>query len=144
MATLPQAKAAIYSAFMARWNEPDATPYTFDNEQFDPPEPDTEGFRQSWVRLTVRHTGRSQQTMGKAGNRKYTRVGAAFIQVFTATDIGTAEADRLAEMAANIFEGVKLLNTSVWFKDVITRETGVDGSWYGVIVEAEFEYEEIK
>lgn len=142
MTTIAEAKTAIYSKFIAEWGN--TAVYTLDNEEFTPPAPATGTIRQPWVRVTIRHTGRGQETMGKKNNRKFTRTGSVFIQVFTATDIGTSLADSLAEAAANIFEGVSLRNTSVWFKDVITRETGVDGTWYGVQVEAQFEYEEIK
>ena len=36
-----------------------------------------------WVRLAVRHTGRSQETIGGKGNRRFRSFGLVFVQVFT-------------------------------------------------------------
>jgi len=136
MATMNQAREAIYSAFVTAWGA--TTPIALDNEAYSPAE------NTSYVRLAVRHTGRSQRTLGAAGNRKYGSLGAAFVQVFVPINSGVKSADDLATQARNIFEGVTLASVDVSFLDVLVRETGPDGKWYGVVVQANFDYEEIK
>lgn len=138
MTTLNQAREAIYAAFVADWSVGPASAYTFDNEKFDPPE------GAPWARLSVRHRGAGQETLGRPGARRFARRGAAFVQVFVPEDTGTADADSLTARARAIFEGVTLAGTTVRFQDVIVRETGVDGVWYGMMVEAIFEYDETK
>lgn len=131
-----QAREAIYSKFVTAWD--DETPVTFDNERYDPPDDNP------WVRVTVRHTGSTQETLGPAGSRKFMRTGVCFVQIFTRGDKGTAEADALARIAALAFEGERIVGTTVRFLDVVTREAGPDGKWYGVVVEANFEYDETR
>lgn len=137
MTTLPEAKEAIYLAFQTAWT-PTGKALTFDNEKFDPPVDD------EWARLTVRHTGGGQETLGKVGNRKFARLGSVFVQVFTPIDQGTSEADVLVTTARNAFEGITLAGTTLRFLDVVAREAGPDGKWYQTVVEANFEYDETK
>jgi hypothetical protein len=146
--TLPEAREAIYAWFLQHWvieagDPPTIGPRTLstlDNEAgFEEP---TDG--SPWVRVSVRHFAASQQTLGKAGNRKFERQAATFVQVYVKPDGGTKDADLLAHDAAAIFEGVSLDGTTIHFGDVITRETGPDGKWYGVLVEARFRYTETK
>ena len=137
MTTLSEAKEAIYLAFETAWT-PTGVAFTFDNEEFDPPE------SVAWARLSVRHTASSQETLGKVGNRKFARLGSVFVQVFTPIDQGTAQADSLATTARETFEGVSLVGTTVRFQDVVVRETGPEGKWYQTLVEANFEYDEIR
>lgn len=136
MATLNEAREAIYSAFITAWGS--TTQVALDNEAFSPAE------NTAYVRLAVRHTARSQRTLGAAGNRKYGSLGTAFVQVFVPINSGVKAADDLATLARNIFEGITLASVDVSFLDVIVRETGPDGKWYGVVVQANFDYEEIK
>lgn len=136
MATMNQAREAIYSAFATAWST--TTAIALDNETFEP----TEGT--PYVRLAVRHIGRSQRTLGRPGNRKYGSLGAVFVQVFVPINSGVKDADTLAKAAQDIFEGVTLAAVEVSFLDVIVRETGPDGKWFGMVVQADFDYEEIK
>ena len=135
MTTLNQARTAIYEEFQTVWGA--TTPFTFDNEKYTPP--DTE-----WVRLTVRHTASTQDTLGAQGNRRFERIGSAFVQIFVPTDQGTTRADELATIARETFEGKSLTGTTIRFLDVIVRETGVDGQFYVVVVEATFQYDETR
>ena len=134
MASINDAKILMYNAFTAGWSG--RTPIAFDNEEFTQPDI-------SWVRVTVRNRVSNQETLGKRTNRKFLRLGAVFVQVFTPIDEGTAESDELAEAARNIFEGERL-SGEVWFTNVETRETGSDGNMYQTLVEALFTYEQIK
>lgn len=135
MTTLNQARTAIYEEFQAAWGA--TTPFTFDNEKYTPP--DTE-----WARLTVRHTASTQDTLGAQGNRRFERIGSVFIQIFVPTNQGTTRADELATIARETFEGKSLTGTTIRFLDVIVRETGVDGQYYVVVVEATFQYDETR
>ena len=136
MTTLNQAREAIYAAFVAKWDVGPVSGYTFDNEEYDP----LEG--EPWVRLAVRHTDARQETLGRVGNRRFSRRGTAFVHVFVPLDTGTQKADDLTSQAKSIFEGVSLPGTTVRFLKVESNETGVDGSWFGTLVRAKFEYDE--
>lgn len=136
MATMNQAREAIYSAFTTAWGS--TTSIALDNEAFTPAE------GSPYVRLAVRHLGRRQSTLGKPGNRKFESLGAAFVQVFVPINTGVKDADVLAKAAQDIFEGVTLAGVEVSFLDVTVRETGPSGKWFGVTVQADFNYDEIK
>lgn len=68
------------------------------------------------------------------------------LQVFTASDVGADGADVLVQAGIEAFEGLTLAGTTVRFLDVSTRELGVPpgDTWYQVLVEAEFEYDETR
>ncbi len=134
--TLSEARETIYETFNTAWAG--QTQLTFDNEKFDPPDD------ASWVRLSVRHKISTQETLGALGNRKFLRGASCFIQIFTVFDIGTATADGLVETARAIFEGTSISGTTIRFNDVIVREEGRDKSWFYVVIEATFEYNELK
>jgi hypothetical protein len=136
MTTLSVAREAIYNVFNVAWAN--RTDLTFDNEKFTPPED------KSWVRLAVRHQDSSQETLGAVGNRKFLREGIAFIQVFTVMNTGVKSSDDLVEIARAVYEGTRISGTTIRFKDVIAREVGVDKSWFLVVIEAIFEYNETK
>lgn len=136
MTTRVEATEAIYQEFVDGWG---SEAFTFDDEKFDPPD------AAFWARLTVRHSDSRQDTLGKTGNRRFTRLGSVFVQVFTlANEGGRAASDVLAETVRGIFEGVSLAGTTVRFTSVSISEIGPDGKWYGQVVEAAFEYDEIK
>lgn len=137
MTTLSEAREAIYLAFQTAWT-PTGFELTFDNEKFNSPDD------APWARLSVRHTASAQETLGAVGNRKFSRLGSAFVQVYTRVDQGTSQNDTLATTAREAFEGLTLAGTTLRFLDVIVRETGPDGKWYQTIVEATFEYDETR
>lgn len=136
MATINDAKEAIYQRFLDNYTGVTADRITFDNEEFDTP---TTG---NWVRLAVRGTSRAQDTLGKITNRKFRSTAILFIQVFTRTNTGTKDADVLAKEAADIYEGFSF--SGVDFQSALQRELGPDGPWYQVVVESEFDFDEIK
>src|SRR5690606_6901879 len=59
-----------------------------------------------WVRVTIRPNLRRQRSMGDAGNRLFTRNGILFVELFVPTGDGNTEANQLAELIANQFEGI--------------------------------------
>lgn len=138
MTTLPEAKQAILETFVGAWDP--AVAYTFENEDFTPPSD------APWARLVIRHEDSGQETLGPVGNRKFARLGRVLVQVFTPEDQGTLEADTLAVVVRNAFEGVTLASTTVRFRAVTTREVGssADDAWFLSIVDAPFEYDETR
>lgn len=141
MVTELVAHEAIYKRFVDEWGTTSA--FTFDNEPFTPPVPSATSSAASWVRVVIRNAASNQSTLGAVGNRRFRREGSVIIQVFVAKDSGRKTADTLARTARGIFEGVTF--SDICFTDVENRETGVvDGEWYQVVVEAFFQYDEIK
>ena len=136
MTTLSAAKEAVYQRFVDNYTGVTLDRIVFDNEDFD--EPDTG----DWVRLVVRNIGRAQDTLGKAGNRRFRSGAIVFVQVYTEANTGVQQSDTLAKEAANIFEGVSF--SGLDFRSALVRETGPDGKWYQSVVEAPFEYDEIR
>lgn len=135
MATINEVREAIYSRFNTQWGT--RTAFTFDNERFD-----SEKQTDPWVRLSVRHVGGGQDTLGPPGGRKYRRKGQVFLQIFTAVDEGLSVADGHAQFAKPIFEGVSF--SGVDFMDFRVREVGPDGKWFQTLVEWDFDYDEIR
>ncbi len=136
MTTLSEAKQAVYLRFNTLFTG--TSNVVFDNE--DPP------FNvddvSEWVRLTVRSIIRLQNTLGKTGNRRYRSGAIVFVQVYTLSNTGVQRSDTLTTEARNVFEGVSF--SGLDFNNAVAKETGPDGKWYQSMVEAEFDYDEIK
>lgn len=133
------AAEAVYSRWTTNWGT--TTPYTFDNEDFEPPAP-TSGTQ--WARVKVAHTTGAQATMGGAGVRRYDRGITVTIQLFDEVNAGKRTLLTLAQTARNIFEGVRF--SGLWETEgVAVRDVGPDGEgWYLMVVEANLQYEETK
>lgn len=137
MTTLSQAKEAVYLRFTTNFTGLSADRIALDNEDFEEP------ISGDWVRLVVRSQERVQETLGKKGNRRFRSRALVFVQVYTETDTGVKQSDVLATEVRDIFEGVSF--SGLDFQEGVTvRETGPDGRWYQSIVEAPFDYDEIK
>lgn len=132
--TLPEAKEVILDHFITEWAA--ATAVDADNEEFTPP------VDADWVRIVTRHNDSNQESLGSVGNRKFTRGGSVFIQVFGRLNKGSGSADVLAQNARVIFEGKTI--GGIRFTDTIPREIGPDDAWYLINVEAIFEYTETR
>ncbi len=134
MTTLNEAREAVYTRFVTQWGT--TTPVAFDDEDFEEPADSP------WVRLTVRNVSRGQETLGRAGNRKFRSAAQVFVQVYTRTNTGVKQGDTLATQAKDIFEATSF--SGLDFNDGVVRETGPDGKWYQHLIEIAFDYEEIK
>ena len=128
-------RALVYNSFITGWGT--RSPFTFDNEQWDPPE------GQNWVRLTVRHGNRRQKTLGRTGNRKFERDARVLLQIFTLPNKGLTSADDLAQAFFEIFEGSNLGN-EVFAGETDYRERGTAEGWAMAIASADFTYDEIR
>lgn len=133
MTTMNAAREAVYSRWVAQWGT--TSPFTFDNEAFDTP-------AVAWARVTIRHTGSAQETLGETGNRRFRRSASVFVQLYGLVDRGTSVLDTLATTARGIFEGVSF--SGLDFTNAVVRESGNDGKWFQYVVEAFFDYEETK
>lgn len=139
MVTITEARELIYEEFLGSYTAIPAARITADNESFDPPS----GL--SWGRLVVRHTGRTQETLGAIGLRKYASRGSVFFQIFVPENDGVGTADGLAHAARGVLEGISLSGNDIRFTDCDVRELGPDqDGWFGMTVEASFEYTETK
>lgn len=134
MTTINQARKAIYDKFLADWGA--TTPFVMDNEEFDEPQ------TAQWARLSVKGMPNSDLTLGRIGNRKFTREGILFIQIFVPAEEGTSNGDALATQARNIFEGERV--NGVWFTSMDVSEPGSDGKWYPYLIQGIFNYEQVK
>lgn len=148
MTTLREAREAIYKRFKDEWmsgSDP-LTPYTFDNEAFDPPK-GGDGRGTPWARCSVRNLDAGQQTLGRAGARKFFRIGLARVEIFVPPGSGRWDTDTYMMAAQALFEGRTTPGgTNIRFFEVTPQEIGLieDGRWDLSTVEARFDYEEIK
>lgn len=136
MTTQNQAREAVYLRWNTQWSA--TTPFIFENEN----NKVLDSADDPWARLTVRNTGSEQHTLGAVGNRRFRRFASVFVQLYALVDEGLATLDTLAQTVRGIFEGVSFSGLS--FNNVVVRESGADGKWYQVVVEAFFDYEETK
>lgn len=155
--TINDAREQLYQYFAANWQEfvlvtieawgltlPGLTgeplvPFALGDEVFDPPDG-------PWVRVSVRHTTSSQETMGRIGNRRFERPGILTVQGFMPPETGEDVMDFVMECARAAFEGRKVGAAAIQFNAVTIQEIGVidNGRWYASNAEAPFVYETIK
>lgn len=138
--THEEAKEAVAQLFKSIWTDNLGWTFQLGNEQFTIPS----GNRVAWARLIFRHQGSTQYTFGQDGCRKFKRNATAFIQIFTLAGGGEQESAQLVDAILTGFEGVRIVDTTVCFLDVIPREVGPSGKWYQVTVDVNFEYTETK
>jgi hypothetical protein len=96
----------------------------------------------SWVRITIRHTSSRQRTFNRPGQRRFTRLGTVFIQVFSASGHGLSKLDLLTNIVTKSIEG-KSTPGGIWFRNVVANEIGHTGPWFQANVSGVFEYDEV-
>lgn len=111
-------------------------PIAFDNKKFVKPD----GVK--WVRLTVNFNSGLQDSLGQTGNRKFTKWGLIFVQVFTPSNKGTNENDDLCNGSLNLLDGVRI--DDLWLYNGRIKTIGSDGEFYQQNVLVEFEFENIR
>ena len=138
MTTIAQAKDAMLTEYVTNTILA-SSQVTLENEQFEPPA-DT-----AWVRASVRHFDGGQDSLGGVGLRKFSRVGALFVQIFIPQDTGgTAPADTIAQEARTLLEGKHLTGTTINLLTSNIREIGQVDGYFVVVVETGFEYIETR
>ena len=125
----------------------------FDNVKFDESDPPPD---EPWVRLAVRHLSRTQESLGKKGNRKFSVEALVMIQVFVPTEGNTMEGDAVAWAMAEVYDAENLdvqnhyrpadilsqeVIGSIAFRSASCAETEVEGKLWGLLVEIPFSYE---
>ena len=138
-----EARKAIEARFTAEFTDLTNKVFTDNKKEF------AQDTGQEWARLSVQHTGRIQETIGRPGNRLFRTSGSVFIQIFTPIGGDNApvgqemkRSDELASKAADVFDAVSFEGLD--FDAATTREAGPEGKWFTVLVEAPFEYDEIR
>jgi len=138
--TLAGVRELLYERFAAAWTF-GVTTYCFDNETFDPP---VEG---TWARVSVRHLDSSQESLGKAGTRRFNRRALLFVQLFAKLNAGVKDLDDKTQVVRTAFEGARINSAG---EDIRMNAVGVteigptDDGWYQYNVEAAVDYTEIR
>ncbi len=133
--TLTEAREAIYARFDANTSLASSA-FTFESEDYTSP---TDAL---WARLTVSHETGQQDSLGAVGSRKYLRRGRVLVQLYGPVDQGLRALDLLAQETRNIFEGTTF--AGLYFVSADIRETGQDGEWMQLTVDAPFDYQETR
>lgn len=148
MTTLREAREAIYKRFVDEWQSggQPLSPYTFDNETFDPPK-GADGRGTPWARCSVRQLDSFQDTLGRIGSRKFLRIALARVEIYVPPGDGRWNTDGLMMAAMSLFEGRSSpIGSGITFFEVTPQEIGLieDGRWDLSTVSARFDYEETK
>lgn len=135
-----EVQEALYRRWRDRWAIGDRprTPFQLENEKFDPPDA-------PWAKMQVHGLPGGPGTIGRPGNRKMDRAGTVFIDLREPPGNGVGSLSDLADAARAIFEGCRFGPHDIRFATVdVGGESEVDGGrWWGVTVEARFDYEEV-
>jgi hypothetical protein len=133
--TKNQAKEYILERFVDNIG---ATPYTFANDNYDPP------VSSEFVHFEVIENFSYQESLGVIGNRKYEREGIIRANIFTPVNTGTTSSDSIATTIRTVFEGVSFDGIRCF--DAIARDLTPDATnpWFQQIVEIEYQYTNTK
>lgn len=140
-------RALVYTKFMEKWDVGPISLYTFDNEKFTPP--DTQGVdepwlrNKRWVRLCVRHADSRQKTIGPVGSRKFEHTARVVLQIFTAPNSGTKDADFLNQAFQECFD-TDLARGDVFGGESSYRERGTADGWFMAESSVTYTYDEIR
>lgn len=97
----------------------------------------------TFVRINMTHAAGGQASLARdTGKIIYEREGIIQIQIFTPLGKGLTEADSLAKVAVDAFEGQNI--EDIWFRNVRINEIGPDGDRFQTNVLIDFTYDEIK
>jgi hypothetical protein len=138
--TEAEANLAILQQWEAGWGAlhgagAEYVPTTYDNEAY---EKDDLGALGAWARVSLRHSVRSQRTMGSAPYRKFESRGYVFVQIFAPIDNGRALRSRLADDVRTVLEGQRL--GELLLHEATTRDEREDGVWSMSTIVVEFRY----
>lgn len=147
MTSALEARDALIGAIRTGWLADGTSapiPLHYDDVKADPPSTtDAEGRPDPYARVTMRHVGGEQDTLGGVGNRRFMSSGVVTVQLFTAPGDGHALSDALASIVRGILFGLRSPN-GVWVFDVSPPlEVGVTGAWFQTNVTATFRYQEV-
>lgn len=138
-----EVQEALYARWVASWVDPDPderTPFALDNEDaFDPP-------LAPHALVSVQRRAGGAGTINPPGRRKMDRRGVVFIRLREPPGKGVGTVSDLAQLASDVFENCRVPVHGIRFANVdIGQASSIDeGRWWGVTVEAPFDYEETK
>lgn len=143
MSVWREAQEAVYQRWAAGWKDDedaDLTPFALGNE--DEIKDKDAG---PWAVVSVRSRPSGPGTIGRPGNRKMDRAGVVFVDLRENPGGGVGSLSDLAEKARSIFEGCRFGPHDIRFANVDIGGEGLidNGRWWGVTVEARFDYEEL-
>jgi hypothetical protein len=137
MSVWREVQEALYQRWAAQWAA--TTPYQLGNEKFDPP-------AAPWCKVMIVGRPSNPGTMGGPGRRRVDRAGAVFIMLREPPGDGVGRISDLAEQARAVFEDLRLTQHDVRFStgDIGDESEVDDGRWWGVTIEARFDYEDVR
>lgn len=137
MSVWREVQETLYQRWVDAWAT--RTPYVFGDEGFDPP-------AAQWARFSVVEQPTTQETLGNRGNRKFTRAGLIFAQLFEPPGNGVGGMSDLAEAARDVFEGCGFAPHNIQFNavDIGAASEQEAGRWWGCLVQGAFTYEQTK
>lgn len=137
MATPNQVREALLKTISDYWTVPETL--FFDNEIQDKP------YATTWLHFRVRNTNSSQTSLGKPGNRRYTHFGHVFAELWGPKNEGMKDLENTADAIRDLFQGIGTFNgVRIRTNDVSIRDGIVDGSAHSIVIEFEYEFDEIK
>lgn len=131
MTTPNEAHEAIYARIAASYSD---TPFYFDGE--DKPA------GSEVVEFKVRTSSRAQDTLGRAGSRRWRSSASLEAEIRVAPNGGRRRADTISRSILNLFEGSSF--SGLDFTNGVAQERGVRGDDYIVVVDVTFDYDETK
>ncbi len=111
-----------------------------DNEDYTPPNDLT----QEWIRFSVRNGGSVQDSIGAVGKRWFVRDGYIYANIYAPLGTSNGILDRTANHIRQIFEGVRIPNTSIRFTGASFNEQEVpEGKYFEGVVRIDFTFDEM-
>ena len=139
-------RTLVYQKFMEHWDIGPISLYTFDNEKFTPPDPEsplTANSGKRWVRLCVRHSDSRQKTIGPVGSRKFEHIARVVLQIFTVPNTGTNDPHGLNRALPERFH-TNLTRRDACRGQSSYRERGTAEGWYMAEATVTYTYDEIR
>jgi hypothetical protein len=133
--TYVEARNALISRYLTEYQG--EFPIGTDNVKIATPNPPVK-----WVDVNVQFNDGNQSSLGRAGNRKFLRLGLLFIQIRTPQNTATDENDLLAQASVNLFDGERL--GQLWLFNGRVKTVGSDGQFYLQNAIVEFKFEDIR
>lgn len=120
-----------YGAFSKR-NGGGTSTLTMENDSYQPQS------TESWVRFALRGAVSTLASVGTPGRNSARYPGTILIQVFTPLATGDAAGRKLADQAAQVFEGAKLEGFDIGLPYVSVAEEPNEDGWYQINVTVPF------
>lgn len=131
--TLKEARNIILKRYLDAYR--DSMKVATTNKFFEPPV-------EKWARIIVLPNGGGQESLGKAGNRKFKYIGLITIQIFTLNGKGTNGNDILAQDSLELMDSFSSGTLNTHSGGIFP--VGTDGEYYQQNVVIEYNFENIR